>query len=119
MRNYKFRAWHKIDKRFIEKNNWFGISYNGEIIFTDDINYFDINDFIVSQFTGYKDCKDNDIYEGDVIKCWHGSLVVKFETFDDEQGYILPLDDTDMEIIGNIFENPEYDNQLVKKQTDK
>lgn len=69
----------------------------------------------VCQFTGFLDCNDVEIYEKDVVSCWHGAIIIEFETFDTEQGYILPLDDTDLKVIGNIIESPEMDNQVVKK----
>jgi len=69
----------------------------------------------VCQFTGFLDMNDVEIYEKDVVSCWHGAITIEFETFDTEQGYILPLDDTDLKVIGNIIENPEMDNQVVKK----
>jgi hypothetical protein len=109
MREYIFRAWDGINKEMIYPKRFMG-SFGG-ITSGDLLNRYEI----LMQFTGFKDCKGNDIYEGDVVKCWHGILVVKFEVFDNEQGYCLPLDDNDMEIIGNIFENPELDNQTISK----
>jgi hypothetical protein len=113
MREYKFRAWDSISNQMIyPKYDILGLTIsNGDIL-----NRYGTSCGIVTQYTGYKDCKENDIYEGDVIKCWHGIIVVKFETFDDEQGYCIPLDDSDIEVIGNIFENPEFDNQIITKK---
>lgn len=115
-RDLKFRAWDDVNKKF----PLIGFDIIGETTIFGLVQQYNLEHLLhlqISQFTGYKDCKGNDIYEGDVIKCWHGSIVVKFETFDTEQGYILPLDDTDLEIIGNIFETPELNNQTVKLST--
>jgi hypothetical protein len=116
MRTYKFRG-----KR-ADNNQWIygGISiFKGEFEMFDsasvDNGCYEVIKESIGQFTGYQDGSGYDIYEGDVIKYWGGSLVVKFETFDDNQGYILPLDDMDMEIIGNIYDSPELDNQTIVK----
>lgn len=61
--------------------------------------------------TGMKDCKGKEIFEGDIIKSYGVTSVVEWEAFDDHQGYVIDTDDTELEIIGNIFENPE----MVKK----
>lgn len=114
MRTYKFRAWDDVNKMF----PIIGFHIMGEVVMFGLLQQYCLENLLqlkISQFTGYQDCNGVDIYEGDVIKCWDGILVIKFETFDIEQGYIIPLDDLDIEIIGNIFENPELDNQSVRK----
>ena len=68
----------------------------------------------ICQFTGFLDQNDVEIYENDVINAWGRTMTVQFETFDTEQGYAIPLDDSDLVVIGNIFDNPEIDNQVFK-----
>lgn len=62
----------------------------------------------VGQFTGHTDIKGNKIFEGDILSVeYHNEpIVVAWEVFDTEQGFNLMLD-FDMEVIGNIHDNPE------------
>ena len=118
-REIKFRAWDKTQKKI--KEVWlnktidrFGIT--GE-------NVFDNNDYVVMQFTGYKDWKGKDVYEGDIIKSINGQIEyaeVEFnnaafwlKSFDLMYGehhreiYHWPANRIALEVIGNIYENPE------------
>ena len=48
-----------------------------------------------------------DFYEGDILLSYGRKWILQFEVYDDQQGYDIPLDDIGLEIIGNVFENPE------------
>ena len=81
-----------------------------------------IDEDSLGQFTGLLDKNGKEIYEGDILQCYHNGLKCgALETVEFKNGcfwlrhrdvsihHWLSLidDDTDIEIIGNIYENPE------------
>jgi len=119
MREIKFRAWDKAIKKIINNINLLNIDFG--IFFYGNIDeYIELVECKIMQYTGLKDKNGKEIYEGDIIKAIDYSpqnYQIKFI----EGGFcatnknLIPIDINHfypstgciVEIIGNIYENPE------------
>lgn len=123
MREIKFRAWLKDDKRMVEVRS-IDFHEEGNII---TVNYNDIfgfefneNEIELMQYTGLKDKNGKEIYEGDILLVANGSIngdimfskrVVKW--FEEKRGYNIHNFDNAYkpthyyEVIGNAYQHPE------------
>jgi uncharacterized phage protein (TIGR01671 family) len=117
-REIKFRAWHNKLKRFAPEHASIQIQgeyphvafdmFNGNF----DTEVWGIDEVTLMQYTGLKDKKGVEIYEGDIVKSLGEqdySFGVRVVTFTggkftvEGYGLIGSL----VEVIGNIYENPE------------
>lgn len=105
MREIKFRLWDKEYNKIID---WTEFLFRR---FTFDYLIEHSDKFIIQQFTGLTDKNGREIYEGDIIKTESSSMFRKnIYEIKYYQNRFTPddiCDKNDIEVVGNIFENPE------------
>ena len=130
MRTIKFRGWDKWNKKMLAPLS--GIIWGRALVPTDYVqglfdgvkheNYaycyegemMDVSNVELMQYTGLHDKHGKEIYEGDILGnewgkyrlYWDsGAFIAKSE--DGFCFHLIALDLTALEVIGNIYENPE------------
>ena len=112
MREIKFRVWNYTYNKFI---------INEDVKTTIQmVEFFRYStSAIMQQFTGLKDCKGREIYEGDIIEILYKNSSIKqnakvvfekgcfFADLGDRFAYHIYEVADNCEVIGNIHENPE------------
>ncbi len=128
MREIRFRAWDRYKKVM---HSW---SECAPLCDPEDQNggldsYFNKNTWVFMQYTGLKDKNGKEIYEGDVVQIeksyiahfgkhhgtvvyFPGGFVYKDTVTSDEMELTQREDMSQLEIVGNIYENPELNNQI-------
>nr|DAF66680.1 MAG TPA: YopX protein [Caudoviricetes sp.] len=116
-RKIKFRIWDKEGNRMID-----GDSFTFEEYIPINYMFNDSNRFIFMQYTGLKDKNDKKVYEGDIVRIDYGDglLMGIMEFYDfawcikskykNYKNLYYPIfcEDIDLiEVLGNIYENPE------------
>ena len=140
MRELKFRAWDGRNNEWLYDFNKFGgFHLFGEIMvlggWLNGISLKDWDKIIVQQYTGLKDSKGKEIYEGDLVRFLKSDPTIISEIIYSPKSYGLCLvsliennitektervecdlmriraawgpQDFELEVVGNIFENPE------------
>jgi len=119
MKEIKFRAWNKKNKKMQYSGIVWGITNLNYPALTGLNDFGDIDNLSdLMQYIGLKDKNGKEIYEGDIFihkfQTWKKSKVVFFKGafcyedkyMDIDTHYFAP-DAQFIEVVGNIYENPE------------
>ena len=122
MREIKFRAWVKEKKaifeviliNYVTKKVTYLLERVGHLLSIRDAKF---NDVELMQYTGLKDKNGKEIYEGDIVTLHNSRYKVifnmeqaRFVLRDDKFEMEIPFTNNNckrMEVVGNIYENPE------------
>ena len=132
----RYRAWDKIHKIMYEVDDIMSIDFEEKEICVQtiyfeqglpdsrDLDYYDFDDIVLMQSTGMRDKNDREIFEGDILKVTNLSSWLEVVSFNEDKAMFVskelkreieetPLYDLfntdifEIEIIGNIYTNPE------------
>ncbi|WP_455450576.1 YopX family protein [Streptococcus salivarius] len=119
----RFRAWDKTHKTMYEVDDIMSIDFGKskisvKTLFFERTNYYDFNDIVLMQSTGFKDKNGKEIFEGDIIDSTDGFITGVVEFREALGMFVSNLVEynnferlcnvaSSRKIIGNIWEHPE------------
>lgn len=119
----RYRAWNKATKEMYEVDDIMSIDFGkSEIsvktLFFERTNYYNFNDIVLMQSTGFTDKNGKEIFEGDIIDSTDGFLTGVIEFRVSLGMFVSDLVEynnferlcniaSSRKIIGNIWEHPE------------
>lgn len=126
-KSIKFRVWDVKNQSFIHeedaKHKRLAISFDGRIYHGGWDSVLPENDYVINQWSGIKDKHGREIYEGDIVSFQHFSGEDSPKTTIEEvyfsegmflfgRGLEFAMNDVNfgdetLDILGNIYENPE------------
>ena len=109
-REIKFRAWDEKNKEMRYDGMLNIYNKDGSWLYEDGKGNFHSSFGEIMQFTGLLDKNGKEIYEGDIVQYLFAGKKVVREVYWNEVNFCwTPLNQNslDMEIIGNIYENPD------------
>lgn len=126
MREILFRGKRENNDEWVEGffvENHFSVSEYRECLIRDlEGTMYKVIPETVGQYTGLKDRNNVKAFEGDIVACSQsGSYGISVIVYDNSAFYVMPLNgnilertlwdywynDWDIEVIGNVFDNPE------------
>ena len=116
---FKFRVWDNLDKKYYEDDCFqIQIESSGDLFIIGPGNdgedcFWETNNTVVEQCTGLKDKNGKLIYEGDIILVDDDKCPVEWDSENARYnvvgyGEIAYLNYNDIEVIGNIHNNPNF-----------
>lgn len=109
MREIMFRAWDKIKQKFI-----IGWEVTGFLSVLRPFERVNMHNIEMMQYIGFQDKNGKAIYEGDILRSFDSQgceikTVVRYDEYDCKWNVKKSwVDEFEKEIIGNIFENPDF-----------
>lgn len=119
MREIKFRAWDKVNELMSEVTSLTYNNINQQLTILNKKGHFSclFCDVVLMQYTGLKDKNGLEIYEGDIIELYLDGKYISNYICEFKDGcfmfkeigsdWIGRITNADIEIIGNIYKNPE------------